>query len=138
MLFPKNLFGKNSKKTVPTARWYAGVGMCLLLLAGLFSFKDNQRKILVFSRPGGTEATRLAHLDLLRKVAESQNIALDTVARTTRFSEDSLKQYNAVVFLHTPPTALDYRQQADLERFTQAGGSIMALNAGETKKGNFK
>ncbi|MDB5261569.1 MAG: Carbohydrate-binding protein, partial [Adhaeribacter sp.] len=117
------------QEVFPVARWYALAAILLLLVVGLFSFRSTQRKMLVFSRPAGTEATRLAHLALLQKLSDNRKITIDTTASAAYFTEDSLKRYSAVVFLHAPLEALDYRQQADLERYVQAGGGLMALNA---------
>ncbi|PIQ22923.1 MAG: carbohydrate-binding protein, partial [Cytophagales bacterium CG18_big_fil_WC_8_21_14_2_50_42_9] len=103
--------------------------MSLLILIGLASFRATESKILVFTRPGGSEATRLAHLQLLQQVSADRKIIIDTTSNGARITEDSLKQYKAIVFLHSAVDGLDTRQQADLERYIQAGGALMALNA---------
>ena len=119
----------SGKNVLPPWCRYGLGGICLLLFAGLFAFRSSQSRVLVFTQPGGSEVTRLAHLALLHQLGENRNIRLDTTSDASRFTEDSLKQFRAVIFLHTPPTALDYRQQADLERYLQAGGGLLALNA---------
>ncbi|GEO03720.1 hypothetical protein AAE02nite_13840 [Adhaeribacter aerolatus] len=96
----------------------------------LFSFRGNQQKILIFTQPDGREAAKSAHLELLQKLGANKKIALKTTALAADFTEDSLKNYQAVIFLNTVPAeVLDYRQQADFERFIQAGGGFMAINA---------
>ncbi|MGV3502928.1 MAG: PQQ-dependent sugar dehydrogenase [Adhaeribacter sp.] len=103
-------------------------GLLLVSLLALPAFRSQPGRVLVFTKPGGSEAARQAHLDLLRQVAKNRNFRLDTTSRATFFSEDSLRHFRALIFLHTPPEQLDFRQQADLERYVQAGGGLMALN----------
>jgi cytochrome c len=110
-------------------RWYAAAGLFLLLLTALVSFRGKQQKILVFAQPGRIEATGSAQLELLRQVAGSKRIVIKNTVSAADFTEDTLKQYQALVFLQTPPEVLDYRQQADFERYIQAGGGFMVLNA---------
>lgn len=119
----------SSKNVLPTLFRLGLAGIGLLLFVGLFAFRSSQSRVLVFSKPGGREVSRLAHLELLRRLGDSRNIRIDTTSDAGRFTEDSLRQFRAVIFLHTPPEQLDYRQQADLERYVQAGGGLMALNA---------
>jgi len=123
------IFSKLIKNVFPIARWYALACICLLIVVGLVSFRATESKILVITRPGGSEATRLAHLQLLQKVSDDHKIKIDTTSGGAQFTEDSLKHYKAVVFMHLPVDKLDNRQQADLERYIQAGGALMALNA---------
>ncbi|WP_051360087.1 PQQ-dependent sugar dehydrogenase [Adhaeribacter aquaticus] len=103
--------------------------LCLLVTAGLFSFRSNEQKILVFTRPGGMENTKLAHLNVIRQLGNKRNILVDTTGSSANISEDSLKQYKAIIFLQTPPEALEFRNQVELERYVQAGGGFMVLNA---------
>src|SRR5688572_23269696 len=116
-----------SKNVLPALLQGGMAGLLLLLLVALPAFRSQPGRVLVFTQPGGSEAIRLAHLDLLRRVADNRSFRLDTTSRTALFSEDSLKQFRAVIFLHTLPERLDNRQQADLERYVQAGGGMMAL-----------
>lgn len=115
------------KTLFPTLRWYAFGVTAFFILLSVFSFRTGQQKILVYARPTGSE---MPNLEVLRKVASDVNVAVDTTATPTRFTEESLRQYSAVVFLQVPLEDLDYRQQADFERFVQAGGGFMAIDAG--------
>ncbi|MGV3641370.1 MAG: PQQ-dependent sugar dehydrogenase, partial [Adhaeribacter sp.] len=117
------------KNVLPALLRVGGAGLLLLSLLALPAFRPQPGRVLVFTKAGGSEAARLAHLNLLRQVAAKANVRLDTTSRASLFSEDSLRQFRALIFLHTPPEQLDYRQQADLERYVQAGGGLMALNA---------
>ncbi|KAA2239899.1 carbohydrate-binding protein [Chitinophaga agrisoli] len=99
----------------------------LLLLTTLFSCTQRvPPHILVFT---ARDSAATAALTRLQQVSSSQKWALDTTSSADRFTEDSLRQYTAVLFLHMPVDTLDYIQQADLERFIQAGGGIGIINA---------
>ena len=46
-----------------------------------------------------------------------------------RLTEERLKNFSAIVFLNTTGDVLDTYQQADLERFIQAGGGYVGVHA---------
>ena len=54
---------------------------------------------------------------------------VDTTEDAARITEDSLRQYAAVVFLHTTGNILDRAQEVDLQRFIQAGGGFVGIHA---------
>lgn len=54
---------------------------------------------------------------------------MDTTEEATAFTEPNLKRYSAVVFLNTTGDVLDPTQEADFERFVQAGGGFMGIHA---------
>ena len=54
---------------------------------------------------------------------------MDTTENAAFFTEDSLKNYRAVIFLNTTQDVLDPVQQADFKRFIEAGGGFMGIYA---------
>jgi hypothetical protein len=54
---------------------------------------------------------------------------VDTTENAGRFTEDNLKQYATVVFLNTTGDVLNPVQQADFERYIQAGGGYVGIHA---------
>ena len=56
------------------------------------------------------------------KLGAENNFDVDTTTDASRFNDDTLKKYAAVVFLNTTGNVLDYRQEAAFERYIQAGG----------------
>ncbi|MBO9660219.1 MAG: ThuA domain-containing protein, partial [Chitinophagaceae bacterium] len=54
---------------------------------------------------------------------------VDTSSSSAIITENSLKKYAAVVFLSTTGNILDTAQQADLERYIQAGGGFAGVHA---------
>ena len=102
--------------------------ICSLLF--LSSCIQENKSILVFSktaefRHGSIEAGQVT----LLKMGLENNIKVDTTEDASFFTEENLKQYAAVVFLNTTGDILDYGQQADFERYIQAGGGYVGIHA---------
>src|SRR4051812_30003616 len=100
-------------------------GIIIVIMFGLlFSCKEKEKsKVLVFSKTTGYRhesigTGKLALIDLGSK----NNFEVDTTEDAGAFSENNLKRYRAVVFLNTTMDVLDVAQQADFQRFIQAGG----------------
>jgi cytochrome c len=65
----------------------------------------------------------------IKNLLESKNIQVDATEDAVFFNEDSLKQYAAVIFLNTTGNVLNNIQQADFERYIQAGGGFVGIHA---------
>ena len=63
------------------------------------------------------------------KLGEAHGIGVDTTEDAGVFTEEQLKKYAAVVFLNTTGDVLDAYQQADFERFIQAGGGFVGIHS---------
>ncbi|MGI8637827.1 MAG: ThuA domain-containing protein [Segetibacter sp.] len=103
------------------------------LLAIVFSFQklaDEPRRILVFSK---AEAFRHASIEAgktaFSKMASDKGFTADFTEDATQFVTANLKKYNAVVFLNTTGDVLDNGQQAEFERYIQAGGGFLGIHA---------
>ena len=104
--------------------------ICSLLFLFISSCNQDEKHILVFSktaefRHNSIEAGKTA----LRNMAFENNIKIDITEDAAIFSEEFLKQYSAVIFLNTTGDVLDYAQQADFERYIQAGGGYVGIHA---------
>jgi len=111
----------------------------LFLLFVLFSCnhsRPGKPRVLIFSKGAAGAASAMAPIDFqaLQKLAETNEWLVDTTSDSTRFVEDSLTLYSAVVFLNTPGNALDNYGQADLERYIQAGGGYAGVRSATTSK----
>lgn len=100
------------------------------LLLFISSCVQEEKRILVFSkttefRHTSIEAGQLA----LLKMGVENNIKVDTTEDSSFFTEEKLQQYSAVVFLNTTGDVLDYGQQADFERYIQAGGGYVGIHS---------
>lgn len=65
----------------------------------------------------------------LKKLGTENDFKVVTTEDASYIVEDSLKNYNAVVFLNTTGDILDAVQQADFERYIQAGGGFVGIHA---------
>ena len=65
----------------------------------------------------------------LLELLKSKNIKVDLTENAEYFTEDSLKQYATIVFLNTSGNILNNTQQADLERYIQAGGGFVGIHS---------
>ena len=87
-------------------------------------------KILVFSKTAAYHHESIADGNIaIQKLGHENNFDVDTTTNASMFNEDSLKNYNAVVFLGTTGNVLDHYQEAAFERFIQAGGGYMGIHA---------
>lgn len=109
----------------------------LLLFVGVSSFAQ-QKRVLVFSLTKGFHHASIKEgnqffIDLGRKHA----IGIDTTTDATKFNEANLKNYAAVVFLSTTGDVLNPAQQADFERYIQAGGGYFGIHAASDTEYNW-
>ena len=106
--------------------------MVLLLLVGMIivGCTGKKEKILVFSK---TTEYRHASIEVglmaIKELGKSNGFVVDATEDASYFTEDSLKKYGAVIFLNTTGDILDYVQQADFERYIQAGGGFVGIHA---------
>ncbi|MVM28831.1 carbohydrate-binding protein [Spirosoma sp. HMF4905] len=113
-------------------RWLVGTALVGLLSTGLWSYVvvNEPPRILVFSK---TAAFRHASIgagqQALFKLGKEQGFAVDTTENASRFSEENLKRYRAVVFFSTTGDVLNSQQQNAFERYIQAGGGYLGVHA---------
>lgn len=75
-----------------------------------------------------------AGVQALRSIGEEIGVEIDVADSAGALTEPNLKKYRAVIFLNTSGDVLDYGQQADFERFIQAGGGFVGIHgAAETE-----
>jgi cytochrome c len=103
----------------------------IALLVGFASCQESQEKrVLVFSKTAGFRHESIgAGIQAIQKLGAENGFRVDTTENAARFTEDSLKKYSAVIFLNTTQDVLDYRQQADFERYIQSGGGFVGIHA---------
>jgi cytochrome c len=94
------------------------------------SKKSGPAKVLVFSKTAGWHHTSIPFgIAAIQKLGVENGFEVDTTTNADYFNEDSLKNYSAVVFLSTTGDVLNHYQQADFERYIQAGGGYMGIHA---------
>lgn len=102
------------------------VALLSVLLVSGCAQKREERRVLVFSPSGESVPGAMA---ALRKVGADREIIVDTAGSAARLAEDSLARYSAVVFVNASGDSLNHRQQADVERYVQSGGGVVAVGA---------
>ncbi len=88
------------------------------------------KRILIFSKTKGWNHTSIpAGIAAIQKLGRENNFRVDTTKNAAYFNDDSLKHYQAVVWLSTTGNVLNQVQQAAFERYIQAGGGYMGIHA---------
>jgi cytochrome c len=105
----------------------------ILIVACTF-FACNSRsgkpRVLVFSKTSGyRHASIPAGKAAIMKLGQQNGFDVDTTENANYFTEDSLKNYSAVIFLSTTMDVLNNYQEAEFERYIQAGGGFMGIHA---------
>lgn len=102
---------------------------CLFLFAAC-SQRSDTPKILVFSKTAGFYHESIpAGVAAIQKLGQENGFEVDTTTNAENFNEQSLKEYSAVVFLNTTGDVLSPSQEADFERYIQAGGGYVGIHA---------
>lgn len=102
--------------------------LCLIFL--LASCGKKEQNVLLFGQIN--ESNRATIENTVAEIEElGKRLGFTTHFKeeTAFFTEDSLRQYAALVFLHTSGEVLNDVQRADVERFAQAGGSVLGVEA---------
>ncbi|MFY7922615.1 MAG: ThuA domain-containing protein [Gemmatimonas sp.] len=109
---------------------FLGVIAALVLLAGCDRAPAGPARLLIFSKTAGYrhESIDSGKVALMR-LAQANGMQADTTEDASRITEDSLKQYAAVVFLSTTENVLNREQEIDLQRYIQAGGGYVGIHA---------
>ena len=109
------------------------ISKALLLLSCLFFFsctKKTPYKVLLFSKTAEFRHSSIEKgIESLSQLFEMKGIAVDATENANYFTEDSLKQYSAVIFLSTTGDVLNDSQQTDFERYIQAGGGFVGIHS---------
>jgi cytochrome c len=112
--------------------------LMMLLLVGSLTSIAQENRVLLFSKTAGFRHSSIEEGKVFFTVwGKENNIGIDITENAEDFNEDNLKRYNAVVFLSTTGDVLSPTQQADFERFIQAGGGYMGIHAASDTEYNW-
>lgn len=105
--------------------------LSVLITSTLFSCgSPDEQKLLVFSKTAGYHHNSIdAGMVAITKLASENRIKIDTTTDAGYLTEANLAQYSAVIFLSTTGDVLNNYQQADFERYIQAGGGFVGIHA---------
>ncbi|WP_345331912.1 ThuA domain-containing protein [Mucilaginibacter defluvii] len=107
---------------------FATLGICIVLfLCGKMAPKP---RVLVFAKTAGFHHSSIPKgLAAVMKLGAENSFDVDTTTNANAFIEANLKKYAAVVFLSTTGDVLNQYQEADFERYIQAGGGFVGIHA---------
>ncbi|WP_184550142.1 ThuA domain-containing protein [Mucilaginibacter sp. FT3.2] len=104
--------------------------LALCVLVFNFSKIVEKPKILVFTKTSGYHHASIAvGAAAIIKLGAENHFSVDTTSDAAKITEANLSKYSAVVFLSTTGYMLNNYQQADLERYMQAGGNYVGIHA---------
>ena len=103
----------------------------LFSIVTLFSCTSKKEvNVLVFSKTSGFRHGSIeAGQKAIEKLGMENGLKVTITENADYFSEDSLVNYSAVVFLNSTGDVLDHYQHADFERFIQSGGGFVGVHA---------
>jgi glucose/arabinose dehydrogenase/cytochrome c551/c552 len=110
------------------------VQLLWIVLVSVILFSCNKRsgpaRVLVFAKTAAFRHSSIpAGKAAIMKLGQDNNFIVDTTEDATYITEDSLKKYSAIIFLHTTGNILNQYQEADLERYIQSGGGFVGIHA---------
>ena len=104
--------------------------LLLLAITVLVSCDTKEEKVLIFSKTGGfRHGSIAAGIMAVEKLGAENGFKVDATEDASFFSEETLSQYSSVIFMNTTGDILDGVQQADFERYIQAGGGFVGVHA---------
>ncbi len=110
--------------------WLCALLIATLALPGCYMKQKDPVRVLVFSKTAGFRHSSIPNgIALIQQLGKRLNYTVDTTEDATKFNEENLKRYSAVVFMSTTGDVLNNTQQADFERFIQAGGGYVGIHA---------
>lgn len=107
----------------------------MMALALVFVFTScNKRsgnpKVLIFSKTAGFYHESIPDgIAAIMKLGAENGFEVDTTTNAEVINEENLKQYSAVIWLSTTGDVLNHYQEADFERYIQAGGGFVGIHA---------
>lgn len=96
-------------------------------------------KVLVFSKTVGYRHANIeAGLAALQQLGKAEGFVVEATEDSTFFTEEKLKDYATVVFLNTSGDVLNNWQQADFQRFVEAGGGFVGIHSAAGTENDWK
>lgn len=91
---------------------------------------SREQRVLVFSKTAGFRHKSIeTGVEAIRKLGKENGFTVVHSEDSGIFTEDNLKNFSAVIFLSTTGDILDAAQQAEFERYIQAGGGFVGIHA---------
>ncbi|MDH3649679.1 MAG: ThuA domain-containing protein, partial [Saprospiraceae bacterium] len=104
-----------------------------LLALGAYTLLKNTDQplhILIFSKTASFRHESIeSGVEAIKKLGTDLEFEVDATEDASIFNEMQLKDYQVIVFLNTTGDILDGSQQAEMERWIQAGGGFVGVHA---------
>jgi glucose/arabinose dehydrogenase/type 1 glutamine amidotransferase len=113
-----------------TTKLFSALQLAAALLFALGGCRREPARVLLFSKTAGYRHESIAQgKSAILELGRVNQFTVDTTEDPRYLTEDSLRHYSAVIFLHTTGALLDRPQQVDLQRYIQAGGGFVGIHA---------
>ena len=113
-----------------TLRIFLMLALVVTTLAACKKSRPGKPKVLVFTKTSGFRHSSIpVGIKAIQKLGQENGFDVDTTEDAAKFNENTLAQYAAVIFLNTTGDVLDNYQEADFERYIQAGGGYVGVHA---------
>ncbi|PRY84985.1 ThuA domain-containing protein [Mongoliibacter ruber] len=101
-----------------------------VFLASCSNKRSGDPKVLIFSKTAGFYHESIPDgIAAIMKLGAENGFQVDTTTNSALINEENLEQYSAVIWLSTTGDVLNHYQEADFERYIQAGGGYMGIHA---------
>jgi cytochrome c len=102
----------------------------VLLISSCTNKRAGEPKVLIFSKTAGFYHESIPDgIAAIMKLGAENGFQVDTTTNAELFTEENLQQYSAVIWLSTTGDVLNHNQEADFERYIQAGGGYVGIHA---------
>ncbi len=96
-------------------------------------------KLLVFTKTAGyRHASIEAGVAAIQQLGQAEGFTVETTEDSTLITEENLRQYAAVLFLNTSGDVLNNWQQADFQRYIEAGGGFVGIHGAAATEYDWK
>ncbi len=104
-------------------------GIIMLSITSCLEKRPGKPRILVFSKTSGFHHKSIAEGNqAILKMGKEHDFEVDTTTDASVFNEENLKTYSAVIFLNATGDLLNYIEEANFERYIQAGGGFVGVH----------
>lgn len=107
------------------------LAMVFMTITIFFSCSDSkEQKVMVFSKTAGFRHNSIpSGIAAIEKMGKEKGFSVFATEDATYFTEEQLKQYSTIIFLNSTGDLLNEVQQAEFERYIQAGGGYVGVHA---------
>jgi len=104
----------------------------MIFFSSVFCFAQNEKKVLVFTKNGEgyVHDNIAASIVGIQQLGKQNNFVIEVSDDPAMFSEDNLKQYDALIFSNTNNKVFDNdKQKLAFIRYIEAGGGFVGIHS---------